>query len=306
MLGLEGIEKPKLIPRITRVRGQLPGAFLALVFFALFAFVFVGGLKHPSSTAPAQPVEPLLLQGRVLDDAHILQPATIAALEQASAALEQKTKAQLVITTQPDLGGYMVEDYTVNWARQHQIGRKGFDDGAVLLVAPNDRSVRIEVGYGLEGVLTDVLSNAIIQTAILPSFKAGDFDAGVQNGARAIIDALQTAYDNGYQPKESTTRKVDATHNTSGLGAEELFILVLLVALFMGQPLLVLLSFLGCVFSSAYAQELVPAYTRSAISRGGWGGGSGRGSGGGGWSSGGGSFGGGGGSFGGGGASGRW
>jgi uncharacterized protein len=130
------------------------------------------------------------LTGRVVDDAQILSPAAEARLTQELAALEQQTGHQLVVATLPDLQGYEIEDYGYQLLRTWGIGRKGEDDGAILIVAPNQRKVRIEVGYGLEPVLTDALSSFIIQRAILPAFKAGDMEKGVVDGTEAIAKQI--------------------------------------------------------------------------------------------------------------------
>jgi uncharacterized protein len=130
------------------------------------------------------------LTGRVVDDAQMLSPAAEARLTQDLAALEQQTGHQLVVATLPDLQGYEIEDYGYQLLRTWGIGRKGEDDGAILIVAPNQKKVRIEVGYGLEPVLTDALSSFIIQRAVLPAFKAGDMEKGVVDGTEAIIKQI--------------------------------------------------------------------------------------------------------------------
>ncbi len=148
----------------------------------------VAGLALASS-AFAAPHFPALT-GRVVDGANILSPATEQTLSSNLEAFEQKTKHQLVVVTLPSLQGYEIEDYGYQLGRKWGIGRKGEDDGALLIVAPTERKVRIEVGYGLEGELTDALSSHIIQAVMLPEFKRGDMELGVVNGARAIISVL--------------------------------------------------------------------------------------------------------------------
>ena len=127
------------------------------------------------------------LTGRVVDKAELLSPAAEQKLTDELAALEQKTGHQLVVATLPDLQGYEIEDYGYQLLRTWRIGRKGENDGAVLIVAPNQRKVRVEVGYGLEPVLTDALSSLIIQRTMLPAFKAGNYERGVIDGSEAII-----------------------------------------------------------------------------------------------------------------------
>lgn len=143
-------------------------------------------LAFPASAAPKFPP----LTGRVVDDAQILSPAAEGRLTQELAALEQQTGHQLVVATLPDLQGYEIEDYGYQLLRTWGVGRKGQDDGAILIVAPSQRKVRIEVGYGLEPVLTDALSSLIIQRAILPAFKAGELEKGVVDGTEAIATQI--------------------------------------------------------------------------------------------------------------------
>lgn len=137
----------------------------------------------------AQPKFPPLT-GRVVDNARMLSPQTERKLDADLAALETQTGRQLVVATVPDLQGYEIEDYGYQLGRTWQIGRKGQNDGAILLVAPEARKVRIEVGYGLEPVLTDALSSLILQTAVLPKFRAGKMEEGVVAGTAALIQQL--------------------------------------------------------------------------------------------------------------------
>jgi uncharacterized protein len=130
------------------------------------------------------------LTGRVVDEAGLLSAADRATLAAALAALEAKTSDQLVIVTLTSLRGTTIEDYGYQLGRHWQIGQKGRDNGVLLLVAPTDRSVRIEVGYGLEGTLTDAATRLIIENAILPAFKAGDLPGGIKAGAAQIIRLL--------------------------------------------------------------------------------------------------------------------
>ena len=127
------------------------------------------------------------LTGRIVDDAHLLTPAQIADLTSKSAALEQQTGRQLVIATVPSLQGYPIEDYGYKLGRAWGIGQKGKDSGVILLVAPAEHKVRIEVGYGLTPYLTDAMAGLIIREIITPRFKQGDFGGGIEAGADAII-----------------------------------------------------------------------------------------------------------------------
>lgn len=130
------------------------------------------------------------LTGRVVDDAHVLSAATRENLEQTLADVEQKSGTQIVVATVPSLEGGAIEDYGYQLGRFWGIGQKGKNNGVILLVAPTDRKVRIEVGYGLEATLTDTLCNSIIQEVILPNFRAGKMEMGVVDGISAIIEAL--------------------------------------------------------------------------------------------------------------------
>ena len=152
-----------------------------MLIFAFFAFTTVAtaaDLKFPP------------LAGRVVDNAHMLSPATVAKLDGELANLEAQTGHQLVVATVPDLQGHEIEDYGYQLGRTWQLGRKGVNDGAILLVAPNDRKVRIEVGYGLEPVLTDALTSVILQRKVLPQFRAGHMEQGVVDGAEAVVGQL--------------------------------------------------------------------------------------------------------------------
>jgi uncharacterized protein len=140
----------------------------------------------PVLAAPTFPA----LTGRVVDDAGILSAATRGQLADLLAATEQKTGDQVVVVTLKSLQGYEIDDYGYQLGRAWGIGQKGKNNGALLIVAPNEHRVRIEVGYGLEGDLTDAQSRVIIERLITPAFKKGDFDGGVMAGTRAIVGVL--------------------------------------------------------------------------------------------------------------------
>lgn len=130
------------------------------------------------------------LTGRVVDQAGLLGDADRAALDQTLADLEARTTDQLVVVTLKSLQGTTIEDYGYRLGRSWGIGQKGRDNGVLLIVAPNERKVRIEVGYGLEGTLTDALTRIIIEESILPRFKAGDYPGGIRLGTAAIVSTL--------------------------------------------------------------------------------------------------------------------
>jgi uncharacterized protein len=157
-----------------------PRALIVLLVGALWAGAALAAASFPPLT------------GRVVDQANILSPVTKADLERKLADLEQKSRIQLVVATVPTLDGEEIEPYANGLFRAWKLGEAKENNGALLLVAPKERRVRIEVGYGLEGTLTDAVSSIIISNAIAPRFKAGDFNGGVTRGVDDIITALTT------------------------------------------------------------------------------------------------------------------
>jgi uncharacterized protein len=156
-----------------------------------------------ATPAPAQTFPKLT--GRVVDQANLLSPADEAALTQKLQALEQASSRQLVVATVPDLQNYPIEEFGYRLGRAWQIGQSEANNGTILLVAPNERKVRIEVGYGLEPILTDALSSLIIQNQILPRFRDGDYPGGINAGADAIIEQLQAP------PEQAEQRALQAS-----------------------------------------------------------------------------------------------
>jgi uncharacterized protein len=137
----------------------------------------------------AEPEFPALT-GRIVDAAGILSPQTRDEIDRMLAQREQATGDQIVVATVKSLQGHTIEDFGYQLGRSWGIGQKGKNNGAILLVAPNERKVRIEVGYGLEDRLTDAQSRVIIEQVILPAFRSGDFSAGVQAGVAAMLRVL--------------------------------------------------------------------------------------------------------------------
>src|SRR5271169_649740 len=129
------------------------------------------------------------LTGRIVDQANIISADTRNTIEPKLADLEAKSGIQLVVATVTSLDGEEIEPYANELFRSWKLGEKTKNNGVLLLVAPKEKRVRIEVGYGLEGTLTDALSNIIISNAIAPRFKAGDFNGGVTRGVDDIITA---------------------------------------------------------------------------------------------------------------------
>lgn len=132
------------------------------------------------------------LIGRIVDQANIIPVETRNAIEPKLAELETKSSIQLVVATVSSLEGEEIEPYANELFRSWKLGEKTKNNGVLLLVAPNERRVRIEVGYGLEGTLTDALSKVIIANAIAPHFKTGDFGGGILRGVDDIITVLTT------------------------------------------------------------------------------------------------------------------
>jgi uncharacterized protein len=132
------------------------------------------------------------LTGRISDQANVIPANTRISIDQKLADLEGKSGIQLVVATVASLEGKEIEPYANELFRTWKLGEKTKNNGVLLLVAPNERRVRIEVGYGLEGTLTDALSKVIITNAIAPRFKAGDFGGGVSRGVDDIITVLTT------------------------------------------------------------------------------------------------------------------
>ena len=145
------------------------------------------------SEGPSRPVAApsrLALTGRVTDAAEIFTPAQEASLSAKLERLERITHHQLVVVTVASLGGSDVATYARNLANSWGIGRKGHNDGVVLLVAPNERKVRIAVGYGLEKTLTHAVCKQVIDEQILPHFREGDLQLGIETGVDSLIARL--------------------------------------------------------------------------------------------------------------------
>ena len=257
-----------------------------MVRFAVLFFCFFAAFAISPAIA-AEPKFPVL-SGRVVDDAHLLDITNRAAIETKLADLENKTGRQLVVVTLPSLQGYEIEDFGYRLGRAWGIGEKDKNTGALLIVAPNEHRVRIEVGYGLEGTLTDAVSRLIIENGILPRFRMNDFAGGIQRGVDDIVQVLTG------DAEDFKRRAAEQDNPPAGANGWIQFVIVIL---FVGMWL-----YLASRRRNRYSG--MPWIVPMGGPRGGWGGG---GFGGGGFGGGGGGgFSGGGGSFGGGGASGRW
>ncbi len=134
------------------------------------------------------------LKAHVNDYAHILSPAAVQKIEAELTAFESSDSTQIAVLTIPSLEGENLEEYSIKVADAWKIGQKGKDNGAILLVSKGDRKIRIEVGRGLEGTLTDLVSGRIIRDEMAPRFKQGDFDGGVEAGVSAIMAVVKGEY----------------------------------------------------------------------------------------------------------------
>lgn len=152
--------------------------------------LFVTALLGCISFAYADNIKFPALTGRVVDNAHMLSANTISRITAELQAQEDKTGEQVVIVTLPSLQGQTIENYGYQLGRHWGIGQKGKDTGVLLIVAPNERKVRIEVGYGLEGTLTDAISSQIIYGIILPDFRQGQMEMGINEGLNGILNTL--------------------------------------------------------------------------------------------------------------------
>jgi uncharacterized protein len=192
----------------------------AVLAFLLGAAAFLGGaLPAAAQQIPA-------LTGRVTDAADIIPPDVEARLTQKLEALEKQSQRQFVVATIPSLEGYEIADYGYRLGREWGIGSKERNDGALLIVAPNERKVRIEVGYGLEGVLTDGLSSLIINQQIVPRFKAGDMPGGIEAGADAVIAQL------GLPPEEAARIAQQAQESQNELNPGDMMGLAFMAFIF--------------------------------------------------------------------------
>ena len=246
----------------------------------LFAAFVLLAAAAPSRAADQSAFPPLT--GRVVDEVGLLPPQAIDRLTSELAAHEHRTGQQVVVAVVKSLDGRPIEDYGYQLGRFWGIGEKGKNTGAILLVAPNEHKVRIEVGYGLEGELTDAVSSVIINQTILPSFRKGDMASGIVVGTEQILLALG---DNlAVPPPRSSEHQQDQGHSSVG-------------SIFFTFLIFVLFIWFARRRGGGFGSSILPFMIASSWSS--RGGGSSFGSGGGGFS-------GGGGSFGGGGASGSW
>ncbi len=153
------------------------------ILFMMIAFAL--------AALPAFAVEVPFLTGRVTDNAQILSDETRKTITANLKAHEEKTTNQIAVLTVPTLEGVSIEEYATAAFNTWKLGQKGKDNGILLIVAPKDRKMRIEVGYGLEGTMTDGIAGSIIRNVMTPLFKSNDYDKGIDKGVRAMINVLE-------------------------------------------------------------------------------------------------------------------
>lgn len=190
---------------------------LAAVMIALLACVAWGAADE----AP-------FLTGRVVDNAEVLSAPARARLAALLKTHETETTEQVVVLTIPTLGGRSIEEYAVGVFEAWKLGQKGKDNGVLVVIVPPERKMRIEVGYGLEGTLTDVEAARIIRNVMAPRFKAGDFDGGVEDGVHAILGRLTG--EAGAVPDDS----VEAQAGSSALSGMQVADLSIMERILMG------------------------------------------------------------------------
>lgn len=194
------------------------------MFRWLVALLLIGVI----TPATAQTFPPIT--GQVVDAAHVLNPAQIAALTAQSAEIEKATTRQFIVATIPDLQGYTIEDYGYRLGRAWKIGQQEANNGIILIVAPNDRKVRIEVGYGLEPIMTDALSSQIVRNTILPKFKAGDLPGGIIAGAAEIAEQMKLPLEAGEARAAAQVKKKPRSKSSSGDWVIAIIIMVVIFA----------------------------------------------------------------------------
>jgi uncharacterized protein len=159
-----------------------------------FGSILVVCLLVFAAAATAAALQVPRLEGHVNDYAGMLSPADRQQLEALLTDFERKDSTQIVVLTIPSLQGDALDDFSIRVAEAWKIGQKKVDNGAILLIAKDDRKMRIEVGYGLEGRLTDLMAGRIIRNVIAPQFKAGRFDQGISDGVAAMIGVVRGEY----------------------------------------------------------------------------------------------------------------
>ena len=173
--------------RRVRGRGRPASRAVPRAWWPALALLLLAASIAPSAVALEVP----FLSGRVVDLADLLPPQAEASIDVKLQALEKETGAQLVVLTVPTLEGDPLEDFAIRVAQTWRLGREGVDDGALLLVAREERGLRMEVGYGLEPKLTDITSRRILDEIVVPRFRDGDFAGGIEAGVDAVATVIR-------------------------------------------------------------------------------------------------------------------
>ena len=194
--------------------------------------LFFGLLLILGQAKPCNALQVPTLRGRVNDLAGLLSQEQSARLEEQLAQFEQQTGHQVAVLTIPTLEGNALEDFSIKVADAWKIGQKGFDNGVILLVARDDRKLRMEVGYGLEGALPDAIASRIINEVIVPRFRETDYGGGIESGITAIMQAIR-----GESLPEPSRKSQRAPHADS-VSMISVLLFVALIALLTGitQP----------------------------------------------------------------------
>ncbi|WBL80073.1 YgcG family protein [Bradyrhizobium xenonodulans] len=200
--------------RLWRAYSVVASSVLAVALFLAFAVPAAADVAVPQLT------------GRVVDQTGTLSSGDIATLSQKLRDFEARKGSQVAVLIVPTTQPETIEQFSIRVAEAWKIGRKKIDDGAILVVAKNDRHLRIEVGYGLEGVLTDVTSRRIIDEIITPKFRTGDFAGGISDGVDRMIRVIDG------EPLPSPSRSVNFAHNLDDLAP--LFIVTLFASIGVG------------------------------------------------------------------------
>ncbi|HQG13346.1 MAG: hypothetical protein BWY40_00506 [bacterium ADurb.Bin270] len=181
-------------------------------------------------------------KGFVTDDAGVMKNETVSELNSLLSYFEKESGIEIAVATVRSLDGIPVEDYATDLFRTWGIGKKGKDDGLLFLIAPNDKKVRIEVGYGLEGSINDALAGRIMDQYVLPAFKVGDIDGGITAGTAVIVQTIAKKENIHFDPQNAERLVVmsesSATGENSGPLATigKIFLLVLMMTIFIRYP----------------------------------------------------------------------
>ncbi|MEX5214177.1 MAG: TPM domain-containing protein [Nitrospiraceae bacterium] len=231
--------------------GYRVGALLVAVAVLQIAVVQSYALEVPSLT------------GRIVDLAGVLPTQTISNLTVALKAHEETTGNQVAVLILPSLEGTPLEPYAHQVITTWKLGQKGMDNGALLLVAIKDRKIRIEVGYGLEGTLTDIRSAQIIRNEIVPRFQAGDLAGGITAGVEAILKTIEGTYAAPHRPQRpAESGEFSTTLQSVGLG----IVVGTLAGLVLGQGRRRARAFLGSLLAFLIAQSAsLPAGLSAAV-----------------------------------------